>query len=103
VLLVLRLEVEGALPEPGRWGDEWNAPLMTMCRRGLVTCAAVNSDQIRSEHQAGTALSCVCVCCWRQTGPTWVFNPRREGGRLLVLLAAGDVGRIVGDEFVCGG
>ena len=64
---------------------------------------AVRSDQIRSKHQAGMVLSCVCVCCWRQTGPTWVFNPRREGSYLLVLLAAGDVGRIVGDEFVCGG
>ena len=103
MLLVLRLEVEGALPEPGRWGDEWNAPLMTMFRHGLVTCTEVNSDQIRSEHQTGTVLSRVCVCCWRQTVPTWAFNPRREGSQLLALLAAGDIGRMFGDGVVCGG
>ena len=99
MLLVLRLDIEGALPEPGRWGDEWNAPLMTIFRRGLVTYTATNSDQIRPEYQTGTVLSCVCVCCWRQTGPTWVFNPRLEGSHLL---ATGDVGPIFGDGFVRG-
>jgi hypothetical protein len=58
VLLVLRLEVEGALPEPGRWGDEWNAPLMTMFRRGQVTYTAMESDQIRSDQSTKQ------VRCW---------------------------------------
>ena len=59
MLLVLRLEVEGALPEPGRWGDEWNAPLMTMFRRGLVTCTAVNSDQIGSDQSTKQVRCCL--------------------------------------------
>lgn len=58
MLLVLRLEVEGALPEPGRWGDEWNAPLMTMFCRGLVTYTAMESDQIRSDQSTKQ------VRCW---------------------------------------
>ena len=60
MLLVLRLDIEGALPEPGRWGDEWNAPLMTMFRRGLVTCTAVGSDYIRAPNRCGAVL-CLCM------------------------------------------
>lgn len=38
MLFVLRWEVVGALPEPGRWGDEWKAPLITLFGRGAAMC-----------------------------------------------------------------
>lgn len=43
--------------------------------------------EIGAEYQAGTAVF-VYVYAGRQTGPTWVFNPRLEGRRWLWLLAA---------------
>jgi hypothetical protein len=99
VLLVLRWDVDGALPEPGRWGDEWKAPpLMTVFRGRPVTCTQLiqtRSDQIRVPNRYGAVL-CSCVC-WRQRGPTWVFNPRLEGS---YLLAEDDIGRMFGDRFV---
>lgn len=103
---MLRWDVDGALPEPGRWGDEWKAPLMTVFRGRPVTCTQwiqtrsdqIGSDQIRVPNRYGAVL-CSCVY-WRQRGPTWVFNPRLEGSHLL---AEGDVGRMFGDRFVCEG
>jgi len=43
--------VLGALPEPGRWGDEWNAPLITLLRRGPIEVYAMRSDQSTKQAQ----------------------------------------------------
>jgi len=52
VLLVLRWVVVGALPEPGRWGDEWYAPLITLFCRGPVTCTQRDQIRVPSRYSA---------------------------------------------------
>lgn len=64
MLFVLRWDMEGGLPEPGRWGDEWNAPLIASACSQPSDVNPEEADQIRSGSTSqvqALAVGCVCV------------------------------------------
>lgn len=57
VVGVLRFEEDRPLPEPGRWGDEWKAPLM-------ADYFCLSSDVFVKRLKYSRTLGTIKVLCW---------------------------------------